>query len=111
MSAVFSVKLPTVDVDYIQYLQYEVNSYQLILNDILLEKNSKYKYSKENYEHFMNEFKNANMKLSLYMNEILDEYAPEYNNSLKYYYDVAFADGILNIFENKTCAYKSGGAR
>lgn len=110
MNAVFKVDLPTVDVDYIQYLQYEINSYKLIMSDILLEKNSKYKYSKENYEHFMSEFKNANAKLHLYMDEILNEYAPEYNN-LRYSYDVSFAEGTLNIYENGPYSCKSGGVK
>lgn len=113
MEPVFTAELPDIEVDYLQYLHYEVSSYKLILSDILIEKNPKYKYSKENYEHFMSEYKEALMRLDLYMNEIVERYAPKYLGDSNYTYDVSFSECTLNIFkkEDKLSSCKCGGAK
>lgn len=113
MEIVLKVELPETECDYIEYLQYEVYSYKTILNDILIEKNPKYKYSKDNYDHFMNEYKEAVFKLELYMKEILMQYAPEYANNLDYSYNVSFAECTLNIYkkEDNCLSCKCGGAK
>ena len=108
MEVVKSVILDSSESDYAQYLQYEVNSYKLILNDILISKTPEYSYSVENYKHFMAEFKNANIKLTLYIDRLLEKYAPEYRNNIGYEY---FIDGINNTLtihksNQHSCSFK-----
>lgn len=83
-----STKIEVEDMDYIQFLYFERESYQKILGFILLEKSKGYEYSKENYEHFMNEYKEAHMKYALATLDLLDKYVPKYKGNTEY--DVIF---------------------
>lgn len=112
MEPISKINLPGTEVDYIQYLQYEVNAYKLILSDVLIKKDPKYEYSKENYEHFMNEFKEATFKLDLYINDLIERYAPEFSNKSEYNFDISFTEGTLNFYKkgyNVSC--KCGGGK
>lgn len=113
MEVVFKAELPNLEIDYIEYLYHEMISYKVILNDILIEKNPKYKYSKENYEHFMSEYKEALYKYELYMKGVIEEFAPEYYGNTDYTYDVSFLEGTLNIYkkEQNNSSCKCGGAK
>jgi spore coat polysaccharide biosynthesis protein SpsF (cytidylyltransferase family) len=72
------IKVDSYDLDYMQFLHFEKATYQEILGFILLEKQKGYSYSKENYEHFMNEYKETSMKWTLTFNTLVEKYAPEY---------------------------------
>ena len=68
--------------------------------------------SKENYEHFMNEFKEATFKLDLYINDLIERYAPEFSNKSEYNFDISFTEGTLNFYKkghNVSC--KCGGGK
>ena len=109
MEIVKSVILESFESDYAQYLQYEVNSYKMILNDILISKTPEYSYSIENYKYFMEEFKNANIKLSLYIDSLLEKYTPEYRNNRNYEYSIDGINNILSIYKsNQHCSIKGG---
>lgn len=109
MEVVKSVKIDSAESNYTQYLQYEVNSYKTILNDVLINKNPEYTYSVENYKHFMEEFKNANIKLHLYVDKLLEKYTPEYRNNKEYEYFIDGSDHTLNIYKANQCSCSSKG--
>lgn len=100
MKLIERVVLDQEDNDYLQYLQFEIDAYENILSRILINKNPKYEYSKENYTHFMNEYKEAIMKQKLCVSEILEKYGfQEYLGDKKYYYEFDFLYCILEIQE------------
>lgn len=73
------------EIDYIQFLNFEKSTYKELLSYILLEKaNGGYEYSIDNYNHFMNELKETNIKFRLTFDELLDKYAPEYKGDDNY---------------------------
>ena len=66
------------DRDYMQFLHFEKESYKEVLSFILLEKRKGYEFSKDNYEHFMNEYKEAHVKFGIAFDSMLKIYAPDY---------------------------------
>ena len=66
------------DMDYMQYINFIKEAYKNILGFVLLEKNKGYEYSKENYEYFMNEYKDAFIKYEFMINNLVKKYAPEH---------------------------------
>lgn len=84
MKTIKVIRIDYNEMDYIQFLNFEMESYQKILGYILLEKTKGYEYSKENYEHFMDEYKEAHMKYSLAVLDLLDKYAPAYKGKDEY---------------------------
>ncbi len=91
MIAEESVIISQEDNDYLQFLNYEANSYKSILENILICKNPKYQYSVETYTHFMNEYKEASMKLDLAVQEVLEKYnCQKYIGNSNYQYSFDF---------------------
>lgn len=90
MEEVKRIRIDKTDRDYMQFLHFEKNSYQEILGFILLEKQKGYNYSKDNYEHFMNEFKEANYKWSVAFSSLIAQYAPEYHGNDDYIAEINF---------------------
>ena len=84
MEIVKVIEMETIDRDYIQFLNFELISYKSILSHILLEKTKGYSYSVENYKHFMNEYKEAEIKYNLAHMAFVRKYAPEYYGNLDY---------------------------
>lgn len=87
------------DRDYIQFLMFEKDSYQNILSYILLEKNKGYEYSISNYEHFMNEYKEAHIKHQIAFSNLIKIYAPEYDGNDNYLANINFEQCIMEIFK------------
>lgn len=100
METIKSIMIESDDMDYMQFLYFERESYQRILGFILLEKSKGYKYSKENYEHFMNEYKEAHMKYSMASLALLEVYAPEYKGKKEY--------NVIYDFETREMKIVSG---
>lgn len=80
MKEIFAATIPSDIMDYLQYLNMEIENYELIMKDVLL-KHPSYSYNTENYSHFMGEFRDFNMKYNLYTQDILYNHAPEYAGS------------------------------
>lgn len=87
--------------DYIQYLMYDLNAYKDILAEILLQK-TKYScnFNYENYRHFMDEYKEANIKLNASILTLVEKYAPEYYGNIRY--QAYFNFDKRNIMEIRT---------
>ena len=96
---VHTIKLDDRDRDYLQFLYVEINSYKEILGYILLEKNKGYEYSIDNYEHFMSEYREANLKYQLAFADVIASYAPEYNGKLEYQAIVNFELCMMEIYK------------
>lgn len=92
------IDIEQLDIDYLQFTKYEVLSYEQIVKDIIVIKNPEYVYSKENYDHFMREYKEAVTKNELAIQALLLKYAPEYDNQ-KYSYNFRFDNNTLEIYE------------
>lgn len=90
MDELLRIKISVNDRDYMQFLHFEKNAYQEILGFILLEKQKGYEYSKDNYEHFMNEFKEITYKWNLNFNSLIKQYAPDFHNNKDYHAEVLF---------------------
>lgn len=112
MILIESVEIGTEDIDYLQFLQFEVDSYSAILERILINKNPKYEFSKDNYQHFMNEYKQARMKIGITSNEVLKKYGLEkYLGNSDYYYNFDFGYHLCQIYQlepsdkNKGCGH------
>lgn len=101
MNEIKKIKLESMDRDYIQFLHFELTSYKDILSHILLEKTKGYNYSIENYEHFMNEYKEANIKYSLVMSEMINKYAPEYHGNSEYLANCNFENCEMIIYKRE----------
>lgn len=86
------------EIDYTQFCYFEMDSYQYILGHILLEKTKGYEYSKENYKHFMEEFKLAKFKYFINMQELLKKYCPEYLSSTVHEIEFNFDKHIMSIY-------------
>lgn len=95
------INIEEVDRDYLQFLQFEKDSYQNILSYILLEKTKGYEYSKENYEHFMNEYKEAHIKHEIAFDNLIENYAPEFYGSNEYFANVNFKLQTMEIYKVK----------
>lgn len=78
------IPIDGIDRDYMQFLHFEKESYKEILSFILLEKRKGFEFSKDNYNHFMNEFKDANFKFQIAFNSILLYYASDYYGNDEY---------------------------
>lgn len=104
MEKIFEVEIDPLDRDYLQYLVFEKSSYSDILSYILLEKQKGYEYSIENYNHFMNEYKEANIKYDLFFTKLLDKYAPQYSRSNEYYADFDLVNCQLIISKHNNCS-------
>lgn len=78
------IPIDGMDRDYMQFIHFEKESYKEILSFILLEKRKGFEFSKDNYDHFMNEFKEANTKFHIAFNSLLLFYAPNYANDDRY---------------------------
>lgn len=98
MILIESVIIEQEDNDYLQFLYFEVESYKSILEHILICKNPKYQYSVENYRHFMNEYKEANIKYNLTVTEILNKYNyQQYIGKIEYRYTFDFYFNTIEI--------------
>lgn len=86
------------EIDYTQFCYFEMDSYQNILGYILLEKTKGYEYSKENYTHFMEEYKIARYKYYLNIQELLKRYAPNYLGKADYEVVFDFNKHIMSIY-------------
>lgn len=86
------------ELDYVQFLFFEINSYKRILEEIIVCKNPKYSYSTDNFKFFMEEFKMAEAKFNVTMSSLLKSYAPEYTSD-KYSYNFDFEAKIVEIYE------------
>lgn len=101
MLEVEQIKIEENDRDYIQYLHFERSAYQDILSYILLDKAKGYEYNLENYNHFMNEYKEANMKFHLVMSDMVAIYAPKYHGDANYSASCNFEDSLLIIYKRE----------
>ena len=66
---------------------------------ILLEKQQGYEYRKENYDHFMDEYKEAHIKYNLAFKNFLQYYAPEYLGNNDYTAEFDFENCEILIYE------------
>ena len=98
MEEVFRVELNEIDRDYLQFLTFEKKAYSDVLGYILLEKQKGYDYSIENYTHFMNEYKETNIKYELVFAKFIKQYAPQYfgNNEYNAYFDLENCQLIIS---------------
>lgn len=101
MQIITTITMEAVDRDYLQYLYFEHTSYKEVLSYILLEKMKGYEFSKDNYEHFMNEFKEAKMKYDMVVLEFVDKYAPEFYGNSNYLVDYNFEDCEMIIYKRE----------
>lgn len=97
---ILRVPMDEVDRDYMQFLHFERESYKDVLSYILLEKQKGYEFSKENYEHFMSEYREANLKFGIAFNNMLEIYAPQYIGNNDYTAQFDFSNCAMVIVEN-----------
>lgn len=97
MEEVIRIELDPSDRDYMQFLNFERSTYKDILGYILLEKQKGYEYSIDNYNHFMNEYKETMMKHDLTFHTFLKHYAPEYAGNSDYFAEFDFDNCELVI--------------
>lgn len=90
------------DRDYMQFLHFERESYKEVLSFILLEKRKGYEFSKDNYEHFMNEYKEAHIKFGIAFDNMLKTYAPEYLGNDNYRAQFDFENCEMVIISNNS---------
>lgn len=96
--------------DYMQFLFFELSACKRILEEIIICKNPKYNYSTDNLKFFMEEYKAADAKFTLAMSNLLKTYAPNYTSN-EYRYNFDFDQKIVNIYyndENKDKNQKGG---
>lgn len=102
MEIVKEVILSEEEIDYTQFCNYCIESYKAILSYILLQKSEYgYKYSKETFEHFMNEFQQAEIKFFLNTQELLSKYAPEYMNSQDHQVIYNFELRVMTVYKGE----------
>lgn len=101
MKEVKLIQMDATDRDYIEFLNFEVSSYKDILSYILLEKSKGYNFSIENYKYFMNEYKEASIKYSLAMTEMIKKYAPDYHGNPNYLATCNFENCEMVIYERE----------
>ena len=87
--------------DYIEFLHFEKESYKEILSFVLLEKRKGYEFSKENYDHFMNEYKEAHVKFGIAFNNMLQIYVPQYAGDDNYRVQFDFENCEIVVKYNK----------
>lgn len=102
MAKVFEAQIQPDEMDYMEFLNYELIAYNDILEDILLGRSPKYQYSKDNYDHFINEYKKTKQKYSTTLNNLLEIYAPEFYGKPNYYVFFRFdKTDLMEIYDNK----------
>lgn len=95
----FSFSPDKEQLDYMEFLLFELNACKRILEEIIICKDPKYSYSTDNLKFFMDEFKAAEVKFNISMGNLLRIYAPEYLSN-KYKYDFNFEKNIVKIYYN-----------
>lgn len=101
MELIKIIRIEPLDRDYIQFLHFEMNSHKDILSFILLDKTKGYEYSKDNYNHFMNEYKEANIKYNLTMSEMVAKYASEFYGNSEYVASCNFENCEMTIYKRE----------
>lgn len=100
---ILRVPMDEMDKDYMQFLHFERESYKDVLSFILLEKRKGYEFSKENYEHFMSEYREANIKFGIAFNNMLLNYAPDYvgNDDYRAQFDFENCEMVILLNNQK----------
>ena len=100
MKKVYDIGMYGNALDYLQFLIYRMNSCKDLLSDILIDKTPKYKYTIDNYHHFMVEYKDTKTKYEFEYLDFLMNYLPEYFGLRDCDVDFDFVDGKIT-FEDK----------
>lgn len=101
MEIIKRIEIDSVDRDYMQFLNFEKSTYKEIMSYILLEKQQQgYEYRKENYDHFMKEYKEAHIKYDLAFKSFLQHYAPEYLGDNDYIAEFDFENCEILIYKD-----------
>lgn len=96
--------------DYIEFLNYNVEAYKKILTEIITktDKNGRCLYSLENYRHFMNEYKEAFQEYGIVTRQIMIDHAPEYIDDDNYELFFDFSNKEAKI-QRKEISCQTGG--
>jgi hypothetical protein len=85
--------------NYLEYCHFEWEAYKDLLSYVLLIRNEySLEYNKETFDHFMAELKEAKYKYNLKLRDVIDEYCPQYQGSLKHDFLVDFEKATLEIY-------------
>jgi hypothetical protein len=102
MKIIKTIELPEDIMNYVQFLHFNKESYKEIMSHILLLRSKReYEFSKENYEYFMDEYREAHMKFNQMFNSLLKDYAPEYYGNNDYRVTFDFDELTMNISQIK----------
>lgn len=87
------------DMDYAEYCYFNMSAYQELLTYVLLIRDEyNAEYSKENYEHFLKEYKESRQKYYLCLRNLLSNYAPSFLYSQIHDIELNFEELKLNIY-------------
>lgn len=101
MVKVYDIGMYESALDYLQYLLYRINTSQDLLSDILINKTPEYKYTIENYHHFMSIYKDAKIKYEFEYLDFLTNNIPEFFGSNKHEVDFDFLNGKISFKEKE----------
>ena len=104
------VELTSTEIDYIRFLYTEMIAYKNIVQDIILERFRPYEFTTDNYNHFMNEYKDTCHKYDITVHELLLLYAPEFVGRDDHSVTFNFDDNTMQISPaEKDCGEKGCG--
>ena len=93
------------DIDYAEYCSFNMNVYKELFSYIVLIRDEyNAEYSIDNYNHFLNEFKEARQKYYICLRHIISIYAPEYLDDDSYEVELNFAETTMSIYKRQSCS-------